>query len=169
MGIARLWEDEQSDRLDLAFAARVTRAAWLGAGAVTTAAVATLLMVAIGVGTWLGVAVTGVDITVVESMGAIANLGPIVVLFLGLAVMIYGTIPKWTVAIAGGGAGALFLLSFLGPAIDLPDWITNISPWQHVAVAPPDPVNWTGFIVMSVLGLAFAAVGLVGYSRRDLQ
>ena len=169
MGIARLWEDEQSDRLDLAFAARVTRAAWLGAGAVTTAAVATLLMVAIGVGTWLGVAVTGVDITFVESMGAIANLGPIVVLFLGLAVMIYGTIPKWTVAIAGGGAGALFLLSFLGPAIDLPDWITNISPWQHVAVAPPDPVNWTGFIVMSVLGLAFGAVGLVGYSRRDLQ
>ena len=131
--------------------------------------VVALLMAAIGVGTWLGVAITGVDITFVESMEAIANLGPIAVLFLGLAVMIHGTLPKWTVAIAGGGAGALFLLSFLGPAIDLPDRITNLSPWQHVAVAPPDPVNWAGFIVMSVLGIVFGAAGFVGYQRRDLR
>ena len=38
-GIARLWEDEQFDRLDLVFAARVTRTAWLGAGTVATAVV----------------------------------------------------------------------------------------------------------------------------------
>ena len=107
--------------------------------------VSTLLLAAIGVGTWLGVAVTGVDITFVESMGAIANLGAA-----------RRVVPRagrddprhrcrsgpWP--IAGGGAGALYLLSFLGPAIDLPDWITNLSPWRHVAVAPPDPVNWAG-------------------------
>ena len=83
--------------------------------------------------------------------------------------MIHGTFPKWTVPIAGGGAGALYLLSFLGPAIDLPDWITDISPWRHVAVAPPDPVNWAGTIVMCVLGIAFGAVGFLAYARRDLQ
>ena len=36
-GIARLWEDEQFDRLDLVFAARVTRTAWLGAATTATA------------------------------------------------------------------------------------------------------------------------------------
>ena len=168
-GIARLWEDEQFDRLDLVFAARVTRTAWLGAATVATAGIVALLMAAIGVGTWLGVAVTGVDITFVESMAAVVNLVPLVVLFLGLAVMIHGTFPKWTVAVAGGGAGALYVLSFLGPAMDLPDWITDISPWRHVAVSPPDPVNWAGTIVMSALGIAFAAAGFVAYARRDLH
>ncbi|MET0661642.1 MAG: ABC transporter permease subunit [Ilumatobacteraceae bacterium] len=168
-GIARLWEDEQFDRLDLVFAARVTRTAWLGAATAATALIAALLMAAIGVGTWLGVAVTGVDITFVESMAAVVNLVPLVVLFLGLAVMIHGTFPKWTVALAGGGAGALYVLSFLGPAMDLPDWITDISPWRHVAVSPPDPVNWAGTIVMSALGIAFGAAGFLAYARRDLR
>ncbi len=168
-GIARLWEDEQFDRLELVFAARVTRSSWLGAATVATGAVMAALLAAIGVGTWLGVAVTGVDITFVESMGAVANLVPLVLLFLGLAVLIHGIAPKWTVPVAGGGAGALYVLSFLGPAIDLPDWITNISPWRHVAVAPPDPVDWAGTIVMTALGVACGAAGFVAYARRDLR
>ncbi|HEU0042873.1 MAG TPA: ABC transporter permease subunit [Jiangellaceae bacterium] len=168
-GIARLWEDEQFDRLDLVFAARVTRPAWLGAGTISTAVVSALLMAAIGVGTWLGVAVTGVDITFVESMGAVANLVPLVVLFLGLAVLVHGTVPKWTVPVAGGGAGALYVLSFLGPAMNLPDWITDLSPWRHVAVAPPDPVNWAGTIVMCLLGIVFGVIGFTAYARRDLR
>jgi ABC-2 type transport system permease protein len=63
----------------------------------------------------------------------------------------------------------LYLLSFLGPAVGLPDWITDLSPWRHVAVAPPDPVNWAGTLVMTLLGTAFAAVGFATYARRDLQ
>lgn len=128
-----------------------------------------ILLAAIGLGTWLGVVATGVDITFVESMRAVANLAPLVVLFLGLAVMIHGTFPKWTVPIAGGGVGALYLLSFLGPAMDLPSWVTDLSPWRHVAVAPPDPVDGGGVVVMTVLGIAFGAVGFVAYTRRDLQ
>ena len=168
-GIHRLWEDEQFDRLDLVFAARVSRTRWLTAATATTLALSTILLAAIGVGTWLGVLVTDVDISFAESMGAVANLAPLVVLFLGIAVMIHGIAPKWTVPIAGGGAGALYVLSFLGPAIGLPDWVTNLSPWRHVAVAPPDPVNWAGTIVMLLLGVAFGAVGFATYARRDLQ
>ncbi len=168
-GIHRLWEDEQFDRLDLVFAARVSRTRWLAAAAVATAAVSAILLAAIGLGTWIGVAVTDVDISFAESMGAVANLTPLVVLFLGLALLIHGTFPKWTVPVAGGGAGALYVLSFLGPAIDLPDWIVDLSPWRHVAVAPPDPVNWAGTVVMSLLGLAFGAAGFLGYAHRDLQ
>jgi ABC-2 type transport system permease protein len=168
-GIHRLWEDEQFDRLDLVFAARVPRTQWLTAATAATLALSLILLAAIGIGTWLGVLVTDVDITFAESMGAVANLAPLVVLFLGLAVMIHGIAPKWTVPIAGGGAGALYLLSFLGPAIDLPDWVTDLSPWRHVAVAPPDPENWARTIVMLMLGFAFGAVGFASYARRDLQ
>jgi ABC-2 type transport system permease protein len=168
-GIHRLWEDEQFDRLDLVFAASVSRTRWLTAATASTLGLSMILLAAIGVGTWLGVWVTDVDITFIESMGAVANLTPLVVLFLGLAVMIHGVAPKWTVPVAGGGAGALYLLSFLGPAVGLPDWITDLSPWRHVAVAPPDPVNWAGTIVMTLLGTAFAAVGFATYARRDLQ
>ena len=48
----------------------------------------------IGSGTWLGVAVTGVDITFVESIGAVAQSAPLVVLFLGLAVVVHGDVPE---------------------------------------------------------------------------
>jgi ABC-2 type transport system permease protein len=168
-GIHRLWEDEQSDRLDLAFAANVSRTEWLCAATVSTAATCVITLFAVGCGTWIGAVITGVDITFVESIGAIANTAPLVVLFLGLAIAFHGTFPKWTVPIAAGGAGALYLLSFLGPALGLPDWVTDISPWRHIAVAPPDPVNWAGTIVMSALGLILGAIGLLTYARRDLQ
>jgi ABC-2 type transport system permease protein len=128
-----------------------------------------ITLLAVGCGTWIGAVATGVDITFVESMGAISNTSPLVVLFLGLALTVHGIVPKWTMPLAAGGAGGLYLLSFLGPALDLPDWVIDISPWRHIAVAPPDPVNWPGTIVMSLLGLAFGAVGFLTYARRDLQ
>jgi ABC-2 type transport system permease protein len=168
-GIHRLWEDEQFDRLDLVFAARVSRTAWLAATTVSTAAMCVITLFAVGCGTWIGAVATGVDITFVESIGGIANTAPLVVLFLGLALALHGIVPKWTMPVAAGGAGALYLLSFLGPALDLPDWVIDISPWRHIAVAPPDPVNWVGTIVMSLLGIALGAAGFLTYARRDLQ
>jgi ABC-2 type transport system permease protein len=168
-GVSRLWEDEQFDRLDLVFAARVSRTEWLRAATVSTGVTAAITLVAVGLGTWTGAAVTGVDVTIAECIGAVINLAPLVVLFLGLALALHGLFPRWTIPLAAGGAGALYVLSFLGPAIDLPDWLTNLSPWRHVAVAPPDPVNWAGTIVMTALGLGLGAVGFVGYARRDLR
>jgi ABC-2 type transport system permease protein len=113
--------------------------------------------------------VTGVDFTLVDSMAAILNCLPLVVLSVGLAVGVHGFRPAWVVPVAGGAVVVLYLLSFLGPAVNAPEWLIDVSPWAHVAVAPPDPVNWAGTVVMVLIGVVFGAAGFVGYARRDLQ
>ena len=157
LGIHHLGEDELADRLDLVYAAPVSRTSWLTGGTVATGATAMVAMLAIGLGTWLGVAVTGVDFGLGESMAAILNCLPLVVLSLGLAVGVHGVRPGWVVPVAGGAVVVLYLLSFLGPAMDAPEWLIDVSPWAHVSVAPADPVNWAGTVVMVLIGVVLWA------------
>ena len=169
LGIHHLGEDEQADRLDLVYAAPVSRTSWLTGGTVATGATAMVAMLAIGLGTWLGVALTGVDFGLDESLAAILNCLPLVVLTLGWAVAVHGVRPAWVVPVGGGAVVVLYLLSFLGPAVNAPEWLIDLSPWAHVAVAPPDPVNWAGTVAMVLIGIVLGAVGFVVYTRRDLQ
>ena len=136
LGIHHLGEDELADRLDLVYSAPVSRTSWLTGGTVATGATAMVAMLAIGLGTWLGVALTGVDFGLDESMAAILNCLPLVVLTLGWAVAVHGVRPGWVVPVGGGAVVVLYLLSFLGPAVNAPEWLIDVSPWAHVAGRP---------------------------------
>jgi ABC-2 type transport system permease protein len=65
-------------------------------------------------------------------------------------------------------AGGYLLLVF-ADSFRWPGWVRGLSPYAHLSPVPAAPVDLAGALGMVVVALALAAVGLVGYARRDLR
>jgi ABC-2 type transport system permease protein len=44
----------------------------------------------------------------------------------------------------------------------------DLSPFAHLAPVPNAPPDWAAIAAFSLIGAAWVAVGLAGYTRRDL-
>jgi hypothetical protein len=60
---------------------------------------------------------------------------PAVWVLLGLAVALFGLVPRAAPA-SWRLLGACFLLAYLGPLLSLPDWVMDLSPYSHVPLLP---------------------------------
>lgn len=167
IGAARA--EEETGRLEAIMARPVTRLRWLGGHALLALLGAILIIVLVGTAQWLGVAAAGsADMTWWDTMRAALNVLPIVVLIAGLALVTFGLLPRLTVALPVTVAVVGFVLSMLGPALDWPQWVLDLSPFTHLALVPAQPWAATSGTVMTAVGLALALAGLLAFRRRDI-
>lgn len=166
--VHQLWDDEETGRLEVVYSGQIARWRWLGATTAVTAVVAFVLVLTAGLSTWAVAAIGGAGLTFGQALVGVANILPLILLFLGLAILVHGARPGAGAALGGGAVLAAYLLSFLGPALKLPGWVTAMTPFHHLSLAPAVPVAWTANAVMAVTGIALAAAGFAAYGRRDL-
>jgi ABC-2 type transport system permease protein len=86
----------------------------------------------------------------------------------GIAAALFGLAPKASVAGGWTALGAVFLMLFLGAALQLPGWVLDISPFTHVPKLPGGAVSAAPLAWMSVIAVALAIAGLAGLRRRDI-
>jgi ABC-2 type transport system permease protein len=55
-----------------------------------------------------------------------------------------------------------------GQLLDLPGWIQDLSPFQHVPSYPASDLHALPLAVLVAIAAGLAALGLVGFRRRDL-
>ncbi len=167
MGSARA--EEEAGRVEAVLARPVTRLRWLGGHVLLALLGGIALLAVVGTTVWLGAAASGShDITWVDSMRSVFNALPVVVLIGGLAVFAFGVLPRLTVAVPVTVTVVAYVASLLGPALHWPGWALDLSPFTHLAAVPAEPWAATSGIVMTCLGLALAAVGLLAFQRRDV-
>jgi ABC-2 type transport system permease protein len=167
LGAAR--GEEESGRLEAILAKPVGRLRWLLGHTVLALLGAVLLLAATGGAMWLGgVAAGSAGFTWWDAMRATANFTPLVVLTAGLALAAYGLAPRLTVALPVTLVVLGFVLSMLGPALDWPQWVLDMSPFTHLALVPAEPWAATSGLVMSGVGAALAVIGMAAFHRRDL-
>jgi ABC-2 type transport system permease protein len=85
-----------------------------------------------------------------------------------VAVALFGLLPRWSVTGGWTALALATLAALLGPALRLPQWLADISPFSHVPRLPGSAVTAAPLIWLSVVALALAAAGLAGLRRRDL-
>ena len=61
------------------------------------------------------------------------------------------------------------LLGQLGPLLQLPTWLLDISPYSHIPAVPAESMRWTPVIVMPVVAAALIVTGMAGFRRRDVN
>jgi len=66
------------------------------------------------------------------------------------------------------GTVAAFGLTILGPIFNLWDWILGISPFYHVPIVTAADADFTGWWIVTGVGLLLITVGFLGFRRRDL-
>ena len=63
---------------------------------------------------------------------------------------------------------AFILLAELGPLLNLPQWVLDLSPFAHVPRLPGVAVTPTPFAFLTAAAVLLLAVGLLGLQRRDI-
>ncbi|MEU7029340.1 ABC transporter permease [Streptomyces sp. NPDC046275] len=160
--VLRLHGEETSQRAEPLLAAPVGRLRWAAGHLLVAFAGSVLIMLLAGAGLALAYGKeTG------PVLGAALAQLPAVWTLAGLAVLLWGAFPKAAPA-AWGVAGVCLALGWIGPALDLPQAVLDLSPFGHLPKLPgPDP-SWTPLLVLTALAAALVTTGLAGLRRRDL-
>jgi ABC-2 type transport system permease protein len=167
LGAART--EEETGRAEAMLSRPVSRLRWLGGHAALAALGGVALLALTGAAFWLGCVASGSDdVSLSESMRATLNGLPVVVLVGGATVLAFGLIPRLTVALPVTLTVAGYLATLLGPPLSWPSWLLDLSPFTHLAWVPMVPWAATSGTVMTALGLALGAIGMLAFRRRDV-
>ncbi|MBG0853609.1 ABC transporter permease [Streptomyces spinoverrucosus] len=160
--VLRLHGEETSGRAEPVLANAVGRLRWAAGHLIVAFGGSVLLMLLAGVGLALGYGRSAGPI-----LGACLVQLPAIWVLGGVAVLLHGVSPRVATA-AWGVAGAVLLIGWIGPALDVPQAVLNVSPFGHLPKMPGGEMEWGAVSVLTGLAVVLVAGGLVGLRRRDV-
>ncbi|MDX2679383.1 ABC transporter permease [Streptomyces sp. NY05-11A] len=160
--VLRLHGEETSGRAEPVLANAVGRLRWAAGHLLVAFGGAALIMLLAGLGFAAGYGKEALPI-----LAACLIQLPAIWLVGGLTVLLYGTAPRLAPA-AWAVAGAILLIGWIGPALDAPRAVLDLSPFGHLPKLPGAAMEWTPVVVLAVGAAVLVAAGLAGLRRRDM-
>ncbi|MDP5181616.1 hypothetical protein QOZ88_03115 [Blastococcus sp. BMG 814] len=167
--VLRARSEEGEQRAEPVLATATSRSAWLGSHVAVALAGSALAMAASGVTTGVvRVLQTGEAAALGRMVGAAVAYVPAVWVVAGLAVALFGLLPRLATALAWAAVGLFLVITMFAGSFDWPGWVSDLSPVGWVPLMPLEP--WTAGPVLALTGIAVAllATGFAGFRRRDL-
>ncbi|WP_405624651.1 MULTISPECIES: ABC transporter permease [unclassified Streptomyces] len=160
--VLRLNGEETSGRAEPVLANAVGRLRWAAGHLVIAFGGSVLLMLLTGLGFTVGYgkevgSILGACLVQVAGVWVIG----------GIAVLLYGVAPRLALA-AWGVAGAVLLIGWVGPALDVPQAVLDVSPFGHLPKLPGGAMEWGPVLILLGVAAALVTAGLAGLRRRDL-
>ncbi|MBA4866658.1 ABC transporter permease [Streptomyces sp. PSKA54] len=162
--VLRLGAEETSGRAEPVLANAVGRMRWASGHLLIAFGGAVLVMLLTGLGLALG---CGRDFGPV--LGASLVQVPAIWTLGALALFLYGVFPKASVAAGWAAAGLALALGWIGPALDIPQSVLDLSPFGHLPKLPGQEMAWTPVVALTLIAAGLAAAGLAGLRRRDMS
>ena len=166
--VLRLRSEEVAGRVDPVLAAPIGRRRWawshLAVALVGTVVLALVCGVAMGAAAAL---VLGEVAKIGELTAAGLVMVPAMWLLAGATLLVYGLLPRWSLA-AWALVAWVFVAAMFGILLDLPQWLLNLSPFQHVPALPAASMSWPPIVVLTAIAAALIAAGLAALDRRDM-
>jgi ABC-2 type transport system permease protein len=168
-GALRLRSEERAGRAEPLLATGVSRWRWAASHLAVVVVGSILVLSAAGLGTGISYALVAGDAGDIPRLvgGAVAYT-PAVLVLAGLVTALYGLRPSAASAV-WAALGVCFIVGFFGRVLSLPDWIQDLSPFQHVPRLPAAEFSLLPIIALSILAGSLAAAGGIAFRRRDLQ
>ena len=163
----RLRTEEVGLRAEPVLATAVSRIRW-AASHITFALVGTtFLMIIAGVTAGLSYGATTDMGQFGRVFGAALAQLPSAWVLTGIAVTVFGFVPR--LSVAGWAALAVFvLIGFVGPIVGLDQWIMDISPFTHTPKLPGTVFTATPLLWLTGIAAVGVAAGLTAFRRRDI-
>jgi ABC-2 type transport system permease protein len=167
--VLRLRAEETGGRAEPLLAAGVSRTAWATSHVVYPALGSALLMLAGGLGTGIGAGAVLGDLGGWVGRMLVSGLAqvPAVWIFAAAGLALFGLVPRYTSA-AWGVLGALLLIAYLGPAINLGQWFLDLTPFTHIPHIPGGTFHWAPILWLVGISAVLTAAGYLGLQRRDV-
>lgn len=164
----RLRSEETEQRTEPVLAAAVPRPTYWAAsvGFAFVGSVVMALTVGVVLGASAAVAVSDSGL-VWDGTAAMLGYLPAMLVLIGIGALLIGLVPKaapatWAMLVIG------FVLTMFGALLELPEWVMRISPFENLPLVPVESFSSTATIGVTGIGIAFLAIGLLGYRRRDI-
>lgn len=145
----------------------VSRRRWFATRLADAVVAVCLVTLSAAVSMWAGVRASGQSFALVDSLRGATNTLPIAAVFLGLAALTLGWVPRAVTAVTYGSVALAYVLLLVTALSSAPHWVIDLSPFSHLAPVPAAPANVVASMVLVALGAAGAAVGAVRFTRRD--
>ena len=164
----RLRAEETADRLEPVLATPVSRWRWMASHLTMSVAGSMAVLAAGGLGTGLMVALVTDDIgQVPRLLAASLAYAPAVWVLVGIAVTLYGLAPRIALA-AWATLAFCFVVGMLGPLLDLPAWLVDVSPFQRIPEVPAADLRLAPLAVLTALAAGLTWAGVAGFRHRDV-
>ena len=160
--------EEEAGRLEPLLATATSRTRWLAGHLVVTVVGAAVVLGAAALGMGLGYAlVTGKEDAVVRLTWQTLTWLPAVLVLSGLTRLLHGLRPR--LAMLGWlGLGYAVVVLVLAEVLRLPDWMRDLSPFEHLALVPATDFDLAAFAAVTALAALLAAGGWFAFTRRDI-
>jgi ABC-2 type transport system permease protein len=168
-GLVGGWaSDESEGRMEILLTAPMARFRWLLESGIGTYLAIVLVAVIVGGTTVLAIAGTGGDVlTPLAGISVVALYGAAVA---GIGLGVGGLVrPSLAAPTVIGVVVGMLLIDIIGPILELPEWVTDLSLAGHYG--EPMIGNWdpVGIIASLALAIGGLLIGAWGFSRRDLR
>ncbi|MFF8942521.1 ABC transporter permease [Streptomyces sp. NPDC014864] len=160
--VLRLHGEETSGRAEPVLAGPVGRLRWAAGHLVIAFGGTVLIMLLAGLGLAIGYGKEAGPI-----LGACLAQLPAVWVIGGLTLLLYGLAPRVATA-AWGVAVAVLLIGWVGPALNAPRLVLDLSPFAHLPKLPGGPMRWSPVLLLTALAALLTSAGLAGLRRRDM-
>lgn len=161
--------EEDGGRLEALLATGLSRSRWLVGHVAVTVVGVLLVLAAAGIGLGVGyAAVTGDEGALVRlSVPVLEYAAPVLVLS-GVTRLLVGAVPRWA-ALAWLPLVLATVVMLFGEVLRLPQWLQDLSPFEHLPLVPAQDFRLAPFLVVLALALALSVAGQVAFSRRDIH
>jgi ABC-2 type transport system permease protein len=160
----------ETGRLDVLLSAPVSRQRLVAAGFIATAVELLVVLLITGLLTALGSTLSGAGLSVGPAVAGFANVWPLALVFAGLGVVAIGFSLRTSV-VTGSVAGvlvAMYVIDLIGRLDPGLSGVRYVSVFKYYGNAIEDGIEPLAFCGVTLVAIAFAALGAWLFDRRDL-
>ncbi|WCB93064.1 Multidrug efflux system permease protein [Baekduia alba] len=160
--------DETTGRAELLLATSIGRLRWAGSHLALAIGGSAGLLLAAGLGLGIADALSGrgADAVAVQAGATLAQ-APAVWTLAGVTMLLLGAAPRAT-ALAWAAIVLCLAIWVVGPVVDVPSWVLDVSPFQHLPAVPAAPADPVALLALTAIAAALVAGGLAALRRRDV-
>jgi len=165
----QMQSEEKEARVDPVLAAPVGRLRWAASYLLLVVVGTTVVLAAFSVpaGLTYGLGVGNVGYEVPRVFAATIAYLPAILVMAGIALALYGVIPKLTF-LSWGALLGIIVIELLGELLQIGEAIQNVSPFTHVPKILVSEFSAVPLILLIAVALALMVTGLIGFQRRNI-
>ena len=171
-GLSQLRGEEVKGRAEYGMSAPVGRIAWLGSHLLVLIVGLVLILCLVGLGMGVGAAATleeggGQYFAQLFLAGLLQT--PAVLAVVGIVTALFGWLPRAASAVGWVLIGFGGVMTSFGGLLDLPGAVVEFNVFGHLAEYPVQEIDWAPVLWLSAIGVVGIALGLIGWSRREVN
>lgn len=165
----RARQEEAHGTAEQVLATRVPRVRWLLEYWIVGIIVIVIVLAAAALAGLIGATQSDAAETLVPNViEAAAAQFPACLVFLGLTLLVFVFAPPATIPLGWTVLGLAAIIGTWGPLLQLPEWVTDLSPFTHSPVPAGGDTDWTGGFWLLGIGVAAGVAAVLAMNRREL-